>query len=324
MRAVVYRAYGGPEVVEVVERPRPVADPGTVVVRVEASSVGASDAAFRSGEPFAARLFSGLRRPRPIVQGADFAGTVEAVGDGVTDVGPGDPVWGATGVEMGSHADYVRVKASGVIARRPEGLSPADAAALVDATAMAFLRDTAQLRSGERVLVNGASGAVGTMAVQLALAWGAEVTAVCSAERADAVRALGVTRVLDYRAVDIPRLADRFDVVFDVNGNLGYRRARGILAPTGRYLITVPTFGAFWWHLVTLGSHGRRSRIALTGLRKDAAKRADLEATAALVRDGSLRAVVEATYPIDDAAAAHAHLDRGRAGQLVLTMTKGG
>lgn len=320
MRGIIYRAYGGPEVVEVVEREVPFATPGTVVVRVEAASVGAADAAFRSGKPFAARLFAGLRRPRPVVQGADFAGVVEAVGDGDVDFRPGDLVWGATGVQLGSQADYVRVKGSGAIARRPEGLSATDAAALVDATAMSFLRDTGRLASGERVLVNGASGAVGTMAVQLALAWGAEVTAVCSAERAGAVRALGVERVLDYRSVDIPRLDEQFDVVFDVNGNLGYRRARSILSPRGRYLITVPTAGALWWHLVTLGSRGRRSRIAFTGLRKDAAKRHDLAVTAELVNAGALRAVVEATYPLTEASAAHAHLERGRVGQLVLTM----
>lgn len=319
MRGVIYRAYGGPEVVEVVESDVPVATPRTLVVRVEAASVGAADAAFRSGQPFAARLFAGLRRPRPIVQGSDFAGVIAAVGDDVSDFAVGDAVWGATGAGLGSQADYVRIKASGAVASRPAGVSATDAAALVDATAMAFLRDTAGLQPGERVLVNGASGAVGTMAVQLALAWGAEVTAVCSAERAEAVRALGVERVLDYRAVDIPRLDQQFDVIFDVNGNLGYRRARAILTPTGRYLITVPTLGAFWWHLVTLGSRGRRSRIALTGLRNDAAKRRDLAVTAELVAAGRLHAVVEATYPLEEASAAHAHLERGRTGQLVLT-----
>lgn len=321
MRALVYRAYGGPEVVEIVDRAAPVAEPGTVVVRVEASSVGASDAAFRAGKPFAARLFAGLTRPRPVVQGADFAGVVVQVGADVTDLRPGDEVWGATGVELGAHADLVRVKAAGVIARRPQGLTATDAAALVDATAMAFLRDAGRLQPGDRVLVNGASGAVGTMAVQLALAWGADVTAVCSAERAAAVRALGVERVLDYRTVDVTTLEDAFDIVFDVAGTLGYRRARGILTPRGRYLITVPTVGAFVWHALTPGSRGRRSRIALTGLRKDAAKRADLAATAGLVEEGRLHAVVEAVYPLDEAAQAHAHLARGRAGQLVLAMT---
>lgn len=320
MRAVVNRAYGGPEVVVVEQRPIPVAEPGTVVVRVEASAVGASDAAFRAGEPFAARLFTGLRRPRPQVQGSDFAGTVESVGDGVTNVRVGDRVWGATGAAMGCHADLIRVRASGVIAKRPEGLSAVDAAALVDATAMAFLRDTAGLKPGERVLVNGASGAVGTLAVQLALAWGAEVTAVCSAERAAVVRGLGASRVWDYRDVDVAGQEDRFDVVLDVKGNLGYRRARRILTPHGRYLITVLTPGALWWHIVTLGSRGRRSRFAFTGLRGDSRKQADLEATADLVRRDQLRAVVEATYPIDAASTAHAHLERGRAGQLVLTM----
>ncbi|MET0735739.1 MAG: NAD(P)-dependent alcohol dehydrogenase [Microbacterium sp.] len=322
MRAVVYRAYGGPDVAVVVDRPKPIAEPGTVVVRVEASSVGAADAAFRSGEPFAARLFAGLRRPRPTVQGADFAGIVDSVGEGVGAFAPGDAVWGATGVGLGSHADYVRVREAGAIALRPEGLSATDAAALVDATAMAFLRDTGRLAAGDRVLVNGASGAVGTMAVQLALAWGAEVVAVCSAQRTQAVRDLGIDVVLDYRAVDVSRLAEHFDIVFDVAGTLGYRRARGILTPTGRYLITVPTFGAFAWHALTAASRGRRSRIALTGLRKDAAKRADLDTTGELVTAGSIRAVVGAVYPLDEVSAAHAQLERGRVGQLILDMRR--
>ncbi|MGZ8805245.1 MAG: NAD(P)-dependent alcohol dehydrogenase, partial [Microbacterium sp.] len=218
-----------------------------------------------------------------------------------------------------AHAEYLVVAASGAVAVRPRGLTPTDAASLVDATALSFLRDTGRLQPGERILVNGASGAVGTAAVQLAVDMGAEVTAVCSGPRLDLVRELGAAHAFDYRAIDVTALPERYDVVFDVFGNLGYRRARRILTPTGRYLITVPTFGALAWHVLTLGARGRRSRIAFTGLRKREFVRADLGTTGALVSAGRLRAVVDAVYPFARAGEAHAHVARGKAGHIVLT-----
>ena len=184
MRAVVNRRYGGPEVVEWAELPDPAPQAGELLVRVEASDLSTADAALRSGSPFAARLFAGPRRPRLAVLGADFAGMVAAVGDGVTRFAVGDAVWGATGAAMGAHAEFVVVAEDGAVALRPAALTATDAASLVDATAMSFLRDTARLQPGERILINGASGAVGTAAVQLAVDMGAEVTAVCSAARA--------------------------------------------------------------------------------------------------------------------------------------------
>jgi len=319
MRAVVSRRYGGPEVVEWAELPDPAPKAGELLVRVEASDLSTADAALRSGSPFAARLFAGLRRPRLPVLGADFAGKVEAVGDGVTRFAVGDAVWGATGAAMGAHAELVVVPQDGAVALRPAALTATDAASLVDATAMSFLRDTARLRSGERILINGASGAVGTAAVQLAVATGAEVTAVCSAARAELVRGLGAAHVHDYRTVDVTSLPDRYDVVFDVVGTMGYRRARRILTRDGRYLITVPTFGALAWHALTLASRGRRSRIAFTGLRKASIVRADLEATSALVSAGTIRPVVDGVYPFSNGEAAHAHVARGKAGHVILT-----
>lgn len=319
MRAVVNRRYGGPEVIGLDERPDPEPGPGELLIRVEAATLSAADAALRAGSPFAARLFAGPFRPRITVLGSDFAGVVAAVGEGVAGFAVGDRVWGATNAAMGAHAEYVVVSASGAVALQPAGLSPTDAASLVDATAMSFLRDTGRLQRGENVLINGASGAVGTAAVQLAVDIGAEVTAVCSAPRLDLVRRLGAVRAYDYRDVDVTTLPERFDVVFDVAGTLGYRRARRILTPTGRYLITVPTFGALAWHALTCRSRGRRSRISFTGLRKASVVRADLEETGSLVAAGRIRPVVDTVYSFEDAPAAHAHLARGKAGHIVLT-----
>lgn len=319
MRAVVNRRYGGPEVIDVADVPDPVPGAGQLRVRVEAAALSAADAALRSGSPFAARVFAGLRRPRITVLGSEFAGVVDVVGADATGFTVGDRVWGATNAAMGAHAEYVVVDADGAVGLRPDDLTPADAASLVDATAMSFLRDTGRLQRGERILINGASGAVGTAAVQLAVDTGAEVTAVCSAPRLDLVRELGAAHAYDYRAVDVTTLPERYDVVFDVFGNLGYRQARRILAPAGRYLITVPTFGALAWHLLTLGSRGRRSRIAFTGLRKASAVRADLAATRSLVEAGRIRPVVDGVYPFAEARAAHEHVARGKAGHVILT-----
>jgi NADPH:quinone reductase-like Zn-dependent oxidoreductase len=319
VRAVENLRYGGPEVIGLGERPDPTVCPGQLLIRVEAATLSAADAALRAGTPVAARVFAGPFRPRITVLGSQFAGVVAAVGEGVTGFSVGDDVWGATNAAMGAHAEYVVVAADGPIGLRPIGLSPTDAASLVDATAMAFLRDTGRVRRGERILINGASGAVGTAAVQLAVEAGAEVTAVCSAARLDLVRELGASRAYDYRDVDVTALPERFDVVFDVFGNLGYRRARRILTPTGRYLITVPTFGALAWHALTLGSRGRRSRIAFTGLRPASVRRADLETTRALFERGRIRPVVDGVYPFAAARAAHEHVARGKAGHVILT-----
>ncbi len=319
MHAVTNRRYGGPEVVEWAELPDPAPQAGELLVRVEATDLSTADAALRSGSPFAARLFAGLTKPRFAVLGADFAGIVVGIGAGVTRFSVGDAVWGATGAAMGAHAEFVIVAEDGAVALRPATLTATDAASLVDATALSFLRDTARLQPGERILINGASGAVGTAAVQLAVDMGAEVTAVCSGPRLDLVRELGAAHAYDYRSVDVTSLPDRYDVVFDVVGTMGYRRARRILTRTGRYLITVPTFGALAWHALTLGSRGRRSRIAFTGLRKASIVRGDLEATSDLVSAGRIRAVVDGVYPFSKGQAAHAHVARGKAGHVILT-----
>ena len=272
MRAAVYRRYGGPSVVTVENLDTPTPGPGEVLVRVAASVVSTSDVAMRSGTPFVARLYAGPFRPRLRVLGSEFSGTVSGIGEGVEAFRVGDAVWGVTGTGMRAHAEYVLVPTDDIIEPLPAGLDPVDAVALIDATAMSFLDDTAELVAGQSILINGASGAVGTAAVQLAAHRGAIVTAVCSAERGALVRELGAQEVLDYRAGDVVatlRAQGRtFDVVFDVHGGLGYGRARYLLTPTGRYCGTVPTLPILWHTLRTRRSGGRRGVIAFTGLRR--------------------------------------------------------
>ena len=242
MRALVFRQYGPPSVVSVAEVDRPAVGPNDVLVRNEASIISAAETAARSGSPFVARLYFGLRRPKWSVLGNNFAGTVEQIGTGVTRFAVGDSVAGLTPSDkFGAHAEYVCVAESGVIIERPAGMSAADAAALFDG--------------------NGASGAVGTAAVQLARHFGAHVTAVCSAGNHDLVTQLGADEVIDYTTADFTQARGRYDVIVDAVGKSTFRRCRASLTARGIYLTTVPTPAIMMQMLVTTRFTKRTARI---------------------------------------------------------------
>jgi NADPH:quinone reductase-like Zn-dependent oxidoreductase len=320
MKAAVYRRFGGPEVVapEEVSRPEPTGD--QLLVRVLAASVSTSDAAARAGSPWFARLAFGPLRPRVGVLGSDFAGRVEEAGPDVRRFAVGDFVFGATNAAMGAHAEYIVVSEAAPIERVPEGIEPARATALVDATAMSFLRETADLQPGQRLLINGASGAVGIAAVQLAKHMGAHVTGTSSTRNVDFVRSLGADVALDHADVDAVVAAGPYDVVFDAYGKLGYRRARSALAGNGLYMTTVPSFAILVQSLWTRLFGRRRATIAFTGLRPADRVAADLRETAELAARGALDAPIDATYPLRRVADAYRHVERGKRGHVVLTL----
>ena len=323
MRAATCRRYGPPDVVQVEEVPVPAPAADEVLLRVGAASLSRADVHLRSADPFVARLASGLRRPRTPVLGAERAGEVVALGPGVEAFAPGDRVVGATGIAQGGHAEYARVPVAALVAV-PAGMSDADAVALVEGglTALPFLRDGGRVGPGQAVCVNGAAGAVGSSAVQLAVALGAEVTAVCSADGADLARSLGATHVVDREREDVTAGDARFDVVLDAVGTLSLRRVRRILLPGGIYLSTVPSAG-IGWHTLVAGLPGRRrrrGRILFTGLRPAARKAADQATLLELAAAGRVRPVLDRAYPLADAAAAHAYVGTGRKhGTVVLT-----
>lgn len=327
MRAAVVRRYGGPEVVRVVDVPDPVPRTGEVLVRVAATTVNSGDARIRGarfprGFGLLGRLALGLRGPRRPVLGVVFSGTVEAIGPDASGrgrtAGPagadsaglalGDRVCGMTGARMGAHAELVAVPVSR-LARVPAAVSHDDAAGVLfgGATARYFLRDKAGLRQGERVLVIGASGAVGTSAVQLAKHLGAEVTAVASARNAALLAGLGADHVVDYRATPVGQLDERYDVVFDAVGELSQATGRPLLRDGGRLLLVVATLGQM------LTARGP----VKTGTSSERPE--DFAALLELVADGSLRVVAEPALPLERIAEAHARVDSGRkVGNLVV------
>ena len=313
MKAVVCPRYGGPDVLEFrnVPMPHPAAD--EVRVRVIATSVTSGDsrmraARFPTGLGLIARPFLGFRGPRQPILGTEIAGIVDAVGVDVTRYRPGDAVMAFPGGKMGCHAEYRCVAETGAMARKPDGLSFVDAATLCfgGSTALHFL-DVAAVSAGDRVLVVGASGAVGSALVQLAHHRGAAVTAVCSGRNADLVRGLGAGAVNDHSTTDFRGEPGAYDVIFETTGSMVTRQALPLLRPRGCFVAIAAGLPDM---LATIGAPGRQGRRVVAG---PATERPEhVGQLAALVESSVLRPVVDCTYAFDDIAAAHAYVDTGR------------
>jgi NADPH:quinone reductase-like Zn-dependent oxidoreductase len=313
MRAAVVDRYGPPEVVRLAEVARPVPADDEVLVRVVAVAVTSGDARIRAGRfppGFAvpARLAFGLRRPRRAVLGSCLSGTVEASGPGAAAFVPGDEVCAMTGTRMGAHAEYVTVPV-GRLARVPPGVSHEDAAGVLfgGTAALCFLRDRASVGAGNSVLVNGASGAVGTNAVQIARHLGATVTAVTSAANAELVTGLGAQRVIDYTRTDVTGLTERFDVVLDTVGNLTITTGRPLLAPDGVLVLAVASLGD------TIRARGN----VVAGSAPERVQ--DFDHLLTLITAGALTVVHDRTFGLDGIVEAHRRVDSShKVGNIIL------
>ncbi len=323
MEAIVHDKYGSPDLLErrEVEQLEP-ADDG-VLVRVRAASVNRLDWYVVAGTPWIARPLTGLRRPKTHLIGVDFAGTVEAVGKDVTDLQPGDDVFGARSGSTGSFAEFVC--AQNGIARKPANLTFEEAAAvpLAAITALQGLRDHGQVQPGQKVLVNGASGGVGTFAVQIAKALGAEVTAVCSTRNVEQSRALGADHVIDYTSEDFTRSGRRYDVILDVAGSRSWRQYRRVLNPHATLVIVGGPNGRL------LGPLGHIVKVKLAALRGSQKavffvgkwNKPDMEVLRELVESEKVKPVVERRYELSEIADALRYMGEGHVqGKLVITV----
>lgn len=320
MTAVVQDRYGPPEVLRAERVPVPLPRPADVVLTVRSVAVSRAETAFRAADPAFARLASGLRRPRNRVLGGTFAGVVTAVGADAGSWQVGQRVVAQAGMEMGGCAEQVRVPAAHLVAL-PDGVDDDAAVAVVEGglTALPFVRDYARARPGLRLLVNGAAGAVGASAVQLAAHLGATVTGVCGTAHVDLVAGLGAATVVDRTRTPLADLTGTWDVVLDAVGTSSPRATRHLLAPQGTYLTTVPALGTLVRTATRRWERGRTAAVAFTGLRPVADQSADMRVLVDLLAAGHVRAVVDRTYPLSEAAAAHAHVDTGRkAGSVLL------
>lgn len=324
MRAVVKRCYGVPQSVRLEAIPKPVPGPGQVLVKVRATSVNPAEWYGATGQPKIIRLFNGgIGAPKDTRLGFDVAGTVEAVGPDVTLFKPGDDVFGGA---HGAFAEYVVVREKGAVVIKPDVLSFEEAAAIPIAaiTALQGLRDQGHIAAGQKVLVNGASGGVGTYAVQIAKALGADVTAVCSGRNAEMVRAIGADHVIDYTKEDFTLGEARYDLVLDNIGNHGFFALEKVMTPTGIIVVVGGTKES-----PLLGPIKRVAWSKMIGpfveppLPFFIAKvnKADLELLAQLAREGKLKSVIDRRYPLDQAGDALDYLGGGHArGKVVVTV----
>jgi NADPH:quinone reductase-like Zn-dependent oxidoreductase len=323
MKVAAQSRYGGPEVISIVERPRPVPKEGEVLVEVHASTVTLADCAFRKADPFIVRFFAGLFRPRIDVLGDDIAGVVAAVGPDVTRFAVGDRVHGSAGASLGGMAEYACVKQGGAVVKAPDGhdLVPLGGLSYSYLTAMPFIRDEGRVKPGDRVLINGAGSSVGAVAIQLAKYYGAEVTAVASGRHEALARELGADHFIDRHSADFTEHAGRYDVIFDAVGKSSFARSRGALRAGGIYLTTVPSWGIFWLMLTGGKRGGQRGKLATTGLRPEADKARDLELLNALLAEGAVRPVTDRVFPLAEIVAAHRYVESEvKSGDVVVAM----
>jgi len=324
MKAALYTRYGPPDVVRITEVDKPVAGENEVLVKVAATTVNRTDCGYRAAKPFILRFFTGLRNPKPkrMVLGTEFAGEVEAVGSGVTSFEVGDRVFGYIEGPFGAHAEYLTTRADASVATMPANSSFEEAAASTEGShyALANIR-AAKISSGQDVLVNGGTGAIGSAAVQLLKSVGAQVTVVCSTEHVALVERLGADRVIGYRATDFTTDDQTYDVVFDAAGKSSFARCKRLLKPKGIYLST--ELGPFPQNpilaLITPLFGGKKVLFPLPKHDQEL-----VEHIKGLVESGAFKPLIDRRYPLEEIVEAYRYVETGqKVGNVVITLQDG-
>lgn len=318
MKAVVFYRYGGPQVQRIEEVETPVPKDDEVLVKIHATTVTRSDCGIRAAKPFLIRLFFGLRRPKQRILGTELAGEIEAIGAAVSQFAVGDHVFGCTNAFVtGTHAEFICMKETAPLALKPADLTFEQAAAVTDGAVLALMcLNAAHARKGLKILVYGASGAIGTAGVQLAKHFETDVTAVCNTKNVELVRSLGADIVIDYTQEDFTKNGQTYDVIFDAVGKHAFSRCKGSLKPGGAYVATDGfrnIFLALWTSrigdrkvLFPIPPHYTKKNVLLI---KD------------LIEAGKFRAVIDRTYPLEDVVEATRYVEtQQKTGNVVLTV----
>jgi NADPH:quinone reductase-like Zn-dependent oxidoreductase len=328
VKAIVYEKYGSTDVLKLSEIDRPAVTDDGVLVRVHAASVNPVDWHTMTGTPFLVRMQAGLRKPKSEELGVDFAGTVEEIGKDVRQFQPGDEVFGA---RNGSLAEYVCVREERAVVHKPAGVTFAQAGAVAVAaiSALQGLRDKGKIQPGQKVLINGASGGVGSFAVQIAKSFGAEVTAVCSTGNVETARSIGADHVVDYSAEDFTRNGQRYDLILDIAGNRTWSDYKRVLDDKGTLVVVGGPKGNRWIGPLSqplklrLSSIGGSRRVVAPFLAK--VNKADLVVLQKLLEAGTVTTVIDRQYELSEAPEAFRYLGDGHArGKVVVTIDRPG
>jgi len=320
MKAIVCTKYGSPEGLQLQEVEKPAPKPDEVLIRINATTVTSADVRIRKADPFPVRFFYGLIKPKNVtILGSELAGEVEAVGEEVKRFKAGDSVFAGAGTHLGANAEYLCLLEAGAIAIKPTNLTDEEAAAIPfgATTSLFFLRDQGKIQSGQKVLICGASGALGTAAVQLAKYFGAEVTGVCSTASLDLVKSLGADKIIDYTREDFTRSREIYDIVFDTVGKSSFSGCLKSLKPTGIYLRAVhfnliPVLRGLWTSITS-------SKKVIGGIAIE--RQEDLIFLKELIEAGKMKAVIDRRYPLEQTAEAHRYVEQGhKQGSVVITL----
>jgi NADPH:quinone reductase-like Zn-dependent oxidoreductase len=319
MKAVVYTEYGPPDVLHLVEVEKPTPKDNEVLIRVHATTVNRTDCGFRQPEPIIVRLFSGIFRPKRKILGNELAGEVEATGKDVKSFKKGDKVFGLTSDRFGAYAEYICLPEEVSIVTKPSNMTYEEAAAVCDGLMLAFnyLRRI-KLQKGMKVLINGASGSIGSAGVQLARYFGAEVTAVCKTESLELVKALGADKLIDYRKDDFTKSSESYDVVFDAVGKSSFFRCRHLIKKGGVFFSTDLGF-LVQNPLLALWTKAFGSRKVMFPLPKS--NKEDLIFFKGLIESGKYKAVIDRRYPLEQIVEAHRYVEsEEKIGNVVITV----
>jgi NADPH:quinone reductase-like Zn-dependent oxidoreductase len=314
MKAVVANGYGGPEVLQFQEVQVPDVQDNEVLVEVFAASATRADSMMRTGKPYFARLMTGFSKPKHPIPGTGFAGRVKEVGEKVKNFQAGDRVFGETTLGFSTNAEFVAIPEKGVMLRIPDNLSYMEAASFCDGylTSLNFLKYIAKIQSGQKILINGASGSLGTAAVQIAKYYGAIVTGVSSGRNMGLVESLGADYTIDYTQEDFTEGNEKYDVIYDTIGKSSFHRSKKVLTENGLYLSPVLSFSLLLNMLWTGRFSRKQAKFAATGLSSDEDLLRMLEEVVILFKEGKLKTIIDRQYPLEKTADAHAYIDKGR------------
>jgi len=321
MKVIKYTKYGSPDVLQVTDADKPAPKDNEVLIKIHAASVTTADTMMRKGSPYIGRLYLGLRKPKYPVIGTGFAGEVESIGKNVTQFKINDAVFGESIFGQGTNAEYVCVPENGVISKKPNNLSYEEATPICDGavTSLNFLRDVAKIQKGHHVLVIGASGSLGSAAVQIAKCFDANVTGVCSESNAGWVKSLGADSVIDYNTEDFITNGQSYDIIYDTIGKHSFSYCKKSLNKNGVYLSPVFGIGNLLQMLWTSIIGGKKAKFSATGMRPISELRELLNEVKTLIESEKIKSIIDKIFPLLEVAAAHAYVDKGhKKGNVVI------
>ena len=318
MKAIVYHEFGPPDVLKLEEVEKPIPKDNEILIKIHATAVALEDTAMRRSPGI-----NGFRKPRKPILGSYLAGEVETVGKDVKRFRKSDQVYGFAGFRGGTYAEYTCIHEKKALTKKPVNMTYEEAAAIPNGflTALPFLRDKGKIQSGQKILINGASGAVGTAAIQLAKYYGAEVTGVCSNANLELVKSLGADEVINYTEEDFTKNGQTYDIIFDAVGKSSFSRCKDSLTKSGIYLTTVPMPADILQMLWTSIAGSKKAKFAATGLRPASKKTKDLLFLKELIEAGKLKAVIDRRYPLEQTTEAFRYVEKGhKKGNVVITV----